>query len=96
LARLVVEKCVNFTPVGRSKAMVDRGYRGEMEAFAVAVRNRGTVRCDGRVALADAVMALTAVVAMRSGRKIKFDPAWYDPASDAVPEPTKASAVAGA
>lgn len=80
-------------PDGTQRAMVDRGYRGEIEAFAHAIRNPGApLRCDGRVALADAVMALTANVAMRLPRReaaenrIVFRDSWYDPKSDDVPD----------
>jgi predicted dehydrogenase len=95
LARTAIEKHVWFKPVGKSSAMVDRGYRGEMEAFASAIRNPGEkVRCDGKVALADTVMALAANVAMRSGGKLKFDSAWYDPASPAAPDSRPSGPVA--
>lgn len=70
-----------------SSAPVSRGYKEEMEHFAYAIRNPGAkVRCDGRVALADAVMALTSNIAMRTKKRIEFKDAWYDPASDECPE----------
>jgi predicted dehydrogenase len=43
-------------------------------------------RCRGEVALADAVIALVSNIAMRERRHITFDEAWFDPASDAVPD----------
>jgi predicted dehydrogenase len=90
LAQLALERAMNLTvnrPDNSKLTMVDRGYRGEMEAFAFAVRNPGApLRCDGRVALADAVMALTANVAMRTRRRIAFNDAWYDPRSDEAPD----------
>lgn len=87
LAKVAIEKASKFTPNGAPAPMVNRGYREEMEAFAHAIRNPGTeVRCSGRVALADAVMALTANVAMRQRDKIDFQASWYDPAAEAVPD----------
>ncbi len=71
-----------------------RGYREELEHFAYCVRNGnakdyygvlGTKdekhlmpRCRGEVAMADAIVALTANLAMREGRRIEFSPAWFD------------------
>lgn len=89
LADLALKSASTFTPVGTKESMSNRGYREEMEAFAFAIRNPGaTVRCSGRVALADAVMALSANVAMRAKSRITFKPTWYDPASPDVPDPT--------
>jgi predicted dehydrogenase len=79
-------------------APVSRGYREEMEHFAYCVRMhdrapegekpkwRREVRCHGRVAMADAVIALTSNVAMRQRRRIEFDDRWFDPASPEVPD----------
>lgn len=86
LARTAIEKDVWFQPAGAAR-MVNRGYFNEIEAFAYAVRNPDyKVRCHGRVALADAVMALSAIVSMRNRQPITFSDAWYDPASDEAPE----------
>jgi predicted dehydrogenase len=73
-----------------------RGYREEMEHFAYCIRMRAETqpsewsrykpRCDGRNALADAVIALTANQAMHHQRRIEFRPEWFDPASDEVPD----------
>ncbi len=43
-------------------------------------------RCHARVALADAVVALTANLAMRKKIRIVFKPEWFDPSSASVPE----------
>ena len=71
-------------------ANVSRGYKEELEHFAFCIRHpddpAAKVRCDGRVALADAVMALTANVAMRAGQRIEFKETWYDPSSKEVPD----------
>ena len=51
-------------------------------------------RCDAKIALADAVVALTAKMAIqRSQTKgqhgfVQFEPAWFDLNHDAVPETT--------
>jgi predicted dehydrogenase len=71
-----------------------RGYREEMEDFAYCVRmwnqankkERRLPRCHGRVAMADAIIALTANVAMRKHQRIEFDSRWFDPASKEVPD----------
>jgi len=71
-----------------------RGYREEMEHFAYCIRMRQETgdrdrykpRCDGRAALADAVIALTANQAMQHQRRIEFRPEWFDPASNEVPD----------
>ena len=80
---------------------VSRGYREEMEHFCYAIRNHGPdhwpggnpkpvkeggLRCNGVVAMADAIMALTANLAMELQTRIEFKPEWFDPASDAAPE----------
>jgi predicted dehydrogenase len=71
-----------------------RGYREEMEDFAYCIRmwnqankkDRRLPRCHGRVAMADAIIALTSNIAMRKGERIKFDPEWFEAASSKVPE----------
>lgn len=80
---------------------VSRGYTEEMEHFCYAIRNHGPdywpggkprdskdggLRCNGVVAMADAIMALTANLAMEKRKRIVFKPDWFDPASDAAPE----------
>jgi predicted dehydrogenase len=78
---------------------ISRGYKEEMEHFAYCVRMFGQAgsdaekerwrhapRCDGRRAMGDAIMALTANKAMRQQQRIVFDPRWYDPQSPEVPD----------
>ncbi|HQX50963.1 MAG TPA: Gfo/Idh/MocA family oxidoreductase [Planctomycetaceae bacterium] len=68
---------------------VSRGYREEMEHFCYCVSNKlsaDKLRCNGRVAMADAIMALTANLAMKHKKRIVFKDEWFDPANDAVPE----------
>lgn len=73
-----------------------KGYREEMEHFAYCLRMRNEgmekdraelqPRCDGQAAMDDAIIALTANLAMRKGQRIVFQDAWFDPQSPAVPE----------
>jgi predicted dehydrogenase len=87
LAKTAYERSVYFIPKGASAPTVNRGYFTEMEAFAHAIRNPDyKVRCDGRIALADAVMALSANISMRAKQPIVFKDAWYDPSSEEAPE----------
>jgi predicted dehydrogenase len=66
---------------------VSRGYREEMEHFCYCIRTgKNELRCDGRVAMADAIMALTANLAMKHQKRIEFKDTWFDPDSDEVPE----------
>jgi len=73
-----------------------RGYREEMEHLAYCIRmreegmsrDRETLkpRCDGRAAMADAIIALSANQAMKHQRRIAFEDAWFEAASTAVPD----------
>jgi predicted dehydrogenase len=71
-----------------------RGYREEMEDFAYCVRmwdrvdkkDRRLPRCPGRVAMADAIVALTSNLAMRSRKRIEFRPGWFHAESKEVPD----------
>jgi predicted dehydrogenase len=73
-----------------------RGYREEMEHFAYCIRMRDQgmdrdredlqPRCDGRAAMDDAIIALTANKAIRTRSRIEFKPEWFDPASAEVPD----------
>jgi hypothetical protein len=75
-------------------APVSPGYREEMEDFAYCVRmwdqaggaDRRLPRCHGRVALADAVIALAANRAMRTHQRIEFRSEWFDEKSTEVPD----------
>ena len=74
-----------------------RGYREEMEHLAYCIRQLGSnptpeqrqqfkPRCDGRAAMADAIVALTANQAMKNRTRIEFRDEWFDPASPEVPD----------
>lgn len=75
------------------------GYREEMEHFAYCVRMsneannaadkkkwRLTPRCHGRVAMADAIIALTSNLAMEIRKRITYQTEWFDADSDRTPE----------
>jgi predicted dehydrogenase len=84
---------------GAAAGPVSRGYREEMEHFAYCVRMHAQAgtdderkkwqlapRCHGRVAMADAIIALTANQAMKHQKRMEFDEAWFDAASGKVPD----------
>jgi hypothetical protein len=67
----------------------ERGYTEELEHWAWCVRNPSTEnqpRCNPKVAMGDAVIALTANMAARQGRRIEFQDAWFEPENNATPE----------
>jgi predicted dehydrogenase len=74
-----------------------RGYREEMEHLAYCIRMLGDdpspeqrrefkPRCDGRAAMADAIVALTANQAMKNRTRIEFRTEWFEADSDHVPD----------
>ena len=70
-----------------------RGYQEQIEHWAYCIRenpeadpSKAMPRCYPEVALADAVISLTTNIAARLGESVEFDPAWFDPKSDATPE----------
>jgi predicted dehydrogenase len=75
---------------------VSRGYREEMEHFAYCVKmwqdksvaesDRPVTRCPGKTAMADAIIALTSNLAMRTNKRIEFKNEWFDPKSREVPD----------
>lgn len=66
---------------------ISRGYREEMEHWCYCIRTgKNELRCNGTVAMADAIMALTGNLAMKYKKRIEFKPEWFDPKSDAAPE----------
>ena len=89
---------------GGPAAAVSRGYREEMEHFAYCIRKwdkakgyakgengkyaQDLPRCHGEVAMADAILALTANLAMKHHQRIEFKPEWFDSDSPANPEAT--------
>ena len=74
---------------------VSRGYREEIEHWCWCISEgdySNQARCAGPKALADAVIALTAKLAIKNSRKkgghgfIQFQPSWFDYQTDDVPE----------
>lgn len=66
---------------------VSRGYREEMEHFCYCIRTgKDELRCNGTVAMADAIMALTSNIAMTQHKRIEFKDEWFDPKNPACPE----------
>ncbi len=72
---------------------VSRGYTEEMEHFCYCVREgifgrdaEAVLRCPGPVAMADAIMALTANRAMALKKRIVFEEGWFDVDSPETPE----------
>jgi len=71
---------------------VSRGYTEEMEHWAWCIRNpapENQPRCGPKVAMGDAIIALTTNVAAREGKRIEFMEAWFDMDSDETPEGVK-------
>jgi len=71
---------------------VSRGYAEQLEHWAWCIRNpapENKPRCGPKVALGDAVIALTTNIAAREGRRIEFDEEWFDPKSPKTPEGVK-------
>lgn len=74
---------------------VSRGYTEEIEHWAYCIRNQdpeNQPRCRPEVALGDAVIALTANIAIQNaaagrGGHIEFQDEWFDIDSDEIPSP---------
>ncbi|HTU26947.1 MAG TPA: Gfo/Idh/MocA family oxidoreductase [Pirellulales bacterium] len=69
-----------------------RGYTEEIEHWAWCIRNPDPAhmpRCNPKVALGDAVIALTTNIAIRDNKRIEFQPEWFDIDSDETPEGIK-------
>ena len=68
---------------------VSRGYREEIEHWAYCIKNpdpENQVKCTPKVAMADAIIALTSNIAMKENRRIEFKTEWFDIKSDETPE----------
>jgi predicted dehydrogenase len=75
------------------------GYTEEMSHLAYCIKHRDEgmaadrddmrfkPRCDGRRAMADAIIALTANQAMRRNQRIEFKEEWFDASKPDVPDP---------
>jgi len=72
-------------------AMVEakRGYTEEIEHWAWCIRNQEAENqpcCHPKVAMADAVIALTTNLAARRGMRVDFKKEWFNPDDPATPE----------
>jgi predicted dehydrogenase len=68
---------------------VSRGYAEELEHWAWCIRHRDPAnqpRCSPKAAMADAIIALTANIAARQGKRIEFRKEWFDIDSPETPE----------
>lgn len=67
---------------------VSRGYTEEIEHWAWCIRNEkpDAIHCPPKVAMADAVIALTSNLAMDRMERIEFKKEWFDINSDEVPD----------
>ena len=73
---------------------VSRGYTEEMAHFCYAIREnlfevppeKGGLRCNGVVAMGDAIMAFAANLAMQHKKRVVFKHEWFDPDNPATPE----------
>ncbi|MEN0110323.1 MAG: Gfo/Idh/MocA family oxidoreductase [Planctomycetota bacterium] len=78
-----------YTPAAEAVTQdVSRGYKEEIEHWAWCIRNDEpveTLHCHPKVALADAVIALTTNLSIKRQKRIEFKSEWFDPDSDAVP-----------
>ncbi len=71
---------------------ISRGYTEEMEHWAWCVRNpspENQPKCHPKVALGDAVIALTTNIAIKEQRPIEFKHEWFEIDSDDTPEGVK-------
>ena len=88
--------------VAKSSGPPSRGYTEEMEHFAWCIRNFdqsamqndksdyvNNPRCHPKVAMADAVIALTSNVAIKKGERITFKSEWFDIDKDETPDDSK-------
>jgi predicted dehydrogenase len=68
---------------------VSRGYAEELEHWAWCIRHRAPEnqpRCEPKIALGDAVIALTTNMAARNGQRIEFQKEWFDIHRNETPE----------
>ncbi len=71
---------------------VSRGYTEQLQHWAWCIRNpapENQPRCGPKVAMADAIIALTTNIAAREGKRIEFKEEWFDMDSDETPEGVK-------
>jgi predicted dehydrogenase len=74
---------------GAAGGPVSKGYAEELEHWAWCIRHpapENKPRCDPRTAMADAIIALTTNLAVRTGQPIEFNPKWFKPEEPDTPE----------
>lgn len=86
--------------IGAANTLTSRGYREQQEHLCWIIRNGGfecsqKPRCNGRVALGDAVITLASNLAMKIGQPVNFKPEWFDAENDATPEEDLKGLLAG-
>ena len=71
----------------------DRGYQQQIEHWAWCIRKNPDAsdpevqpHCHPKVAMGDAIIALTTNKAAQEGMRVEFKKEWFDPDSDALPE----------
>lgn len=72
-----------------AEAPVSKGYAEELEHWAWCIRHPDPAnqpRCPPKVAMADAIIALTTNLAVRTGEPISFKKEWFDATKDDTPE----------
>jgi hypothetical protein len=77
---------------GLETGPVSRGYTEEMEHWAWCLRNpaaENRPKCHPKVAMADAIIALTTNMAIKQKTRIEFKPEWFEIDSDETPEGVK-------
>jgi len=77
---------------GVKDVKVSRGYTEELEHWAWCIRHPdpdNEPRCPPKIAMADAIIALTTNMAARKGERIEFKKEWFDIDSDETPEGVK-------
>jgi hypothetical protein len=72
--------CVRRWQEQKQPVSYEKGSDGKMKHADILPR------CHGEVAMADAILALTANMAMDKRQQIPFEAAWFDPESPDVPE----------
>jgi predicted dehydrogenase len=71
---------------------ISRGYTEEIEHWAWCLRNpapENRPKCHPKVAMGDAIIALTTNMAIKDQKRIEFKPEWFDVDSDETPEEIK-------
>lgn len=78
---------------GAAGPAVSRGYKEEVEHWVWCAQNNPNCsdpdiqpRCNPRIALGDAVIALVTNIAADKGESVQFKESWFDPDNDETPE----------